>query len=207
MLKRGSLRLSISTRKTDARFVSFCFSICFSVSCQSLSLVFAVAGITWVMFNGLVVFPSVTCISLSEMRAILNGPFHFRFSSLYTRTCCQRTRLKRVAGGSLLVSAVRMRCSATYASISRLAEFIALNRSTCLGLCCSGAGHVGRVPKTNNEGTSPFGPIVSFKALTASLRANSRVVLGCWLRIERYILRRGRDIVRLCRWHCDFLLR
>lgn len=75
-----------------------------------------------------------------------------------------------------------MRCSAMYASISRQAEFNALNWSTCRGLLCSGVGHVGTTPNARREGTRQWGPIVSFKTLIAMRRASSGGVLVRLLR-------------------------
>lgn len=85
--------------------------------------------------------------------------------SVNTRTRSPGSMRYCVAGNSSDCNAPCIIDSATKYSISILASLSASNLYVCVGFVMDGPGNVGNTPKTNKDGTSPLGPMVSLMDL------------------------------------------
>lgn len=114
------------------------------------------------MLNCLTLMSSVRDITLFETFVTSYGPFHLFLFSRYTRTYSPARMRQVVAVGSLLLSAVLIRFSATVVSTSTHANLNAAKILVCVVCKRDGAGNVGIVPYASKEYTDTLGPILSF---------------------------------------------
>lgn len=116
--------------------------------------------------------------------------------SRQTNTWSSGSKFASVADGTFILSARLILILSICVSISFLRMAAISLRSSVVSHLpySSGISDRGYSPNTRADGTSPSGPVVSFSALTASARVNSKSALG-------YSIISFRTIVRICSWY------
>lgn len=114
------------------------------------------------MLNGFTFNQSITYIVCLPVLFTVSDPSHLFEPSLNTSTRSPGIIRYLVAGGNFDCRALLILDSATIVSVSVREHFNDSDLSLWCLFTSDGVGNPGRTLNTNNDGTSPLGPIISF---------------------------------------------